>query len=109
MQRNASIVSATKVAEVLKVAGEAFQRLGECTMFLDFHSVNNKSKVLLISLRFNFYSRNQWMPSDVDKLQEAVQNFKDDLGTISNTMQKRTSQKLKENLHKHFGSSVNNR
>ncbi|CAG5096122.1 Oidioi.mRNA.OKI2018_I69.XSR.g14480.t2.cds [Oikopleura dioica] len=94
MQRNASIVSATKVAEVLKVAGEAFQRLGECTMFLDFHSVNNKSK---------------WMPSDVDKLQEAVQNFKDDLGTISNTMQKRTSQKLKENLHKHFGNSVNNR
>jgi len=93
-QRNASIVSASKVAEVLKVAGEAFQRLGECTMFLDFHSVNNKSK---------------WMPSDVDKLQEAVANFKDDLGTISNTMQKRTSQKLKENLHKHFGNSVNNR
>jgi len=49
------------------------------------------------------------MPSDVDKLQEAVANFKDDLGTISNTMQKRTSQKLKENLHKHFGNSVNNR
>ena len=44
------------------------------------------------------------MMEDVSELHETVKKFQEDLGKISETMQKRTSQKLKENLAKHFNS-----
>lgn len=46
-------VSAAKVAEVLKAAGEAFCRLGECTMMLDNQSTPTKSKVRSYSTRYD--------------------------------------------------------
>lgn len=45
------------------------------------------------------------MLNDVSELSQTVKKFREDLGTISATMQKRTSQKLKENLQKHFSQS----
>lgn len=49
------------------------------------------------------------MLQDVSDLSQTVQRFREELGTISETMQKRTSQKLKENLQKHFSSTNNKR
>jgi len=43
--QNPRTVSALHVAEVLKAAGEAFCRLGECTTLLDQQTPPGKSKV----------------------------------------------------------------
>ena len=40
------------------------------------------------------------MLDDVSDLTQAVKKFHEDLGTISGTMQERTSKKLEENLRK---------
>ena len=41
----AHLVTAHRVAEILKAAGETFCRLGECTMMLDQSAVPAKTKV----------------------------------------------------------------
>ena len=45
IQAPQSLVTAHRVAEILKAAGETFCRLGDCTMMLDQSSVPAKTKV----------------------------------------------------------------
>ena len=45
IQAPAHLVSAHRVAEILKAAGETFCRLGECTMMLDQTAQPSKTKV----------------------------------------------------------------
>ena len=44
-QKPSNLVTAQRVAEILKAAGETFCRLGECTMMLDQSANPNKTKV----------------------------------------------------------------
>ena len=63
IQAPAHLVSAHRVAEILKAAGETFCRLGECTMMLDQTAQPSKTKVskcelnrLLYSITFQLYA-----------------------------------------------------
>ena len=47
-QKPSNLVTAQRVAEILKAAGETFCRLGECTMMLDQSANPNKTKVCQI-------------------------------------------------------------
>ena len=47
---NTNLVTAQRVAEILKAAGETFCRLGECTMMLDQSANPHKTKVLQIGI-----------------------------------------------------------
>lgn len=51
-QKPSNLVTAQRVAEILKAAGETFCRLGECTMMLDQSANPNKTKV---TFRFEVY------------------------------------------------------
>lgn len=82
---NTNLVTAQRVAEILKAAGETFCRLGECTMMLDQSANPHKTK---------------WYDTDVTDLAQTVEKFKEDLGRLSATMQQRTTQKLQENMKK---------
>jgi len=84
-QKPSNLVTAQRVAEILKAAGETFCRLGECTMMLDQSANPNKTK---------------WYDTDVTDLAQTVEKFKEDLGRLSATMQQRTTQKLQENMKK---------
>ena len=44
-QKPSNLVTAQRVGEILKAAGETFCRLGECTMMLDQSANPNKTKV----------------------------------------------------------------
>ena len=50
-QKPSNLVTAQRVAEILKAAGETFCRLGECTMMLDQSANPNKTKVFHKLLR----------------------------------------------------------
>ena len=57
IQAPAHLVSAHRVAEILKAAGETFCRLGECTMMLDQTAQPSKTKVCT---DFIVWSERKW-------------------------------------------------
>jgi hypothetical protein len=81
-----NLVTAQRVAELLKAAGETFCRLGDCTMLLQPQTANPV--------------KTKWFDTDVTQLADCVSRFKNDLSQLSATMQTRTSQKLKDSLRR---------